>query len=680
MLKDSYHETFSESNTIFALDIGTRTVIGIVCRVEDNKIRIIAQEIVEHDSRAMVDGQINDIPKVAAAVIRVKESLEEQVGFVLTRVAVVAAGRSLVTRCCFVEKEIDENLEIDDELVNTLELDGLRLAYEDLEKETRDGSVQQFYCVGYSVVAYYLDKWLTPNLVGHRGKIIGAEVLATFLPHTVVNSLYSVLKRANLESISLTLEPIAAIDVAIPDNFRLLNLALVDIGAGTSDIAITRKGSVVAYGMVPVAGDELTEALVERCLVDFAWAEKIKRSIASNQLITYQNVLGLEDVINSEEAIAVITPGLEKLSDEIASTIQTLNGGQSPSAVFCVGGGAQTPGLPEKLANKLGLPVERVAIRGRQAIVNLLVDQPAINGPEGVTVVGIASVAIKKFGHDFITISVNGREFKLFNSEELDVANAIALVGYNSRQLIGRNGRNLEFKLNGCREIVFGEIMKPAEIFVNDQPASLQTPIYNGDKITVISAEDGQDAEATVKDFLHNHPGISVVYQDQVRTLEPCCFLNGVPASYNDQISSGDQLDICCISKIEDFFREEGLNLKYYNVLVNNIPVNKDYILRDGDRVELVLKNSDFISHHDSVLSENRLKEVSTGIKIMVNDEEIFLEGNREHIFVEVFNHIDFDLNRPQGMINLQLNGRAAGFTDVLRDGDRITISWGKKE
>ncbi|NLC07796.1 MAG: cell division protein FtsA, partial [Syntrophomonadaceae bacterium] len=435
-------------------------------------------------------------------------------------------------------------------------------------------------------------------------------------------------------------------------------------------------GSVVAYGMVPIAGDELTEALIERCLVDFAWAEKIKRSIASNQFITYENVLGLEEVIDSQEAMAVITPALEKLPDEIASTIQTLNGGQSPSAVFCVGGGAQTPGLPEKLANKLGLPVERVAIRGRQAIANLVVDQATINGPEGVTVVGIASVAIKKFGHDFITISVNGREFKLFNSEKLDVANALALVGYNSRQLIGRNGRNLEFKLNGWREIDFGEIMKPAKIFVNDQPASLQTPIHNGDKITVISAVDGQDAEATVKDFLHNYPGISVVHQDQVRTLEPRCFLNGIPASYDDRISSGDQLDIYYISKIEDFFKEEGLDLTDYKVLVNNIPVNKDYILRDGDRVEVVLKNS----HHDSVLSENRLKEVSTGIKILVNDDEIYLEGNREHIFVEVFSHIDFDLNRPRGMINLQLNGRAASFTDVLRDGDRVLISWSKKE
>ena len=55
---------------------------------------------------------------------------------------------------------------------------------------------------------------------------------------------------------------------------RRLNVALVDIGAGTSDIAITDKSTVVAYGMVPTAGDEITEALSDHYLLDFPVAEK----------------------------------------------------------------------------------------------------------------------------------------------------------------------------------------------------------------------------------------------------------------------------------------------------------------------------------------------------------------------------------------------------------------------
>lgn len=63
---------------------------------------------------------------------------------------------------------------------------------------------------------------------------------------------------------ALTLEPIAAIQVLIPKSMRRLNVALVDIGAGTSDIAITNEGTVTAYGMVPKAGDEITESVSEK--------------------------------------------------------------------------------------------------------------------------------------------------------------------------------------------------------------------------------------------------------------------------------------------------------------------------------------------------------------------------------------------------------------------------------
>ena len=57
----------------------------------------------------------------------------------------------------------------------------------------------------------------------------------------------------------------------------MLNIALVDVGAGTSDISITRDGSIIAYGMIPYAGDELTEAIVHHYLVDFKTAEQMKR-------------------------------------------------------------------------------------------------------------------------------------------------------------------------------------------------------------------------------------------------------------------------------------------------------------------------------------------------------------------------------------------------------------------
>src|SRR5690606_8916426 len=134
----------------------------------------------------------------------------------------------------------------------------------------------RYYCVGYTVVNYYLDGNFMENLEGHKGNKIGVDVLATFLPYTVVDSLYTVMNRVGLEVVNLTLEPIAAINVAVKKSLRLLNIALVDIGAGTSDIAISRDGTIVAYAMASVAGDEITENIAKTYLLDFDAAEKLK--------------------------------------------------------------------------------------------------------------------------------------------------------------------------------------------------------------------------------------------------------------------------------------------------------------------------------------------------------------------------------------------------------------------
>ena len=148
--------------------------------------------------------------------------------------------------------------------------------------------------MGYTVRQYQLDHYPLSTLRGHKGQELEAQVVATFLPSEVVESLYAVMNRAGLEVASLTLEPIAAMNAAIPAELRLLNLVLVDIGAGTSDIAVCREGSVVGYTMATVAGDEITEALMNAFLVDFHTAERLKTSLESREPVVFTDILGLE--------------------------------------------------------------------------------------------------------------------------------------------------------------------------------------------------------------------------------------------------------------------------------------------------------------------------------------------------------------------------------------------------
>lgn len=82
------------------------------------------------------------------------------------------------------------------------------------------------------------------------------------------------------------LEPIASINVAIPQNLRLLNLALGGCRRRhIPDIAISKDGSVVSYGMVALAGDEITEKIAQTYLLDFNSAEKLKLQLCKSESV-----------------------------------------------------------------------------------------------------------------------------------------------------------------------------------------------------------------------------------------------------------------------------------------------------------------------------------------------------------------------------------------------------------
>ncbi|MCR4866167.1 MAG: cell division protein FtsA, partial [Lachnospiraceae bacterium] len=230
--------------TVYGLDIGTRSVVGIVGYRKGKKFVVTAMARKEHETRAMIDGQIHDIAKVAQTIKDVTEELEGKLGSKLKRVCIAAAGRVLKTATAHADIELDELRTVNEEDIYTLNSAAIEEAY---KKFLSENDIDlKFYCVGSSIVRYYLNDFPITNLENHKASKIGVDIIATFLPDEVVDGLYAAVDIAGLEVASLTLEPIAAIGLAIPEKFRLLNIALVDVGAGTSDISITKDGSIIA--------------------------------------------------------------------------------------------------------------------------------------------------------------------------------------------------------------------------------------------------------------------------------------------------------------------------------------------------------------------------------------------------------------------------------------------------
>jgi cell division protein FtsA len=655
-------------NTIFALDIGTRTVIGLVAVPEEARLRVVAEYAVEHPRRTMFDGQIHDIAGVAAAVREVREKLEARLGFRLHRVAIAAAGRSLLTRHYRVTREVGE-AEIDEKFLSAMEMAAVRGAQEELLAELA-AAPEDYACVGYSVAAYRLDGYPLASLAGHRGKVAEADVIATFLPASVVNGLYAVLARAGLEPLHLTLEPMAAVEVAVPEGQRLLNLALVDIGAGTSDVAVTRDGAIVAYAMVPLAGDEVTEEIMQACLVDFDTAEGIKRKLGREREIRFCDVTGMEQCLATEELLSLIDPALERLAGEVAGAVLGANGGRPPRAVFCVGGGSQVPGLTEKIARHLNLDAARVVVRSRRSLGPVICGtEGGLDGPEGVTVAGIAVTALRRLGHDFLHVVVNGREHRLFNAGGFTVARVLALTGFDPRRLVGRHGRDLIFTLNGREHVIFGEPARPARLFVNDFPATMQTRVRHGDRVTVEPAADGADARCTVGDLLPADGLVRIALDGCELALEGLCLVNGEPAAPDRLLREGDTVEICAALTLEEIAAEyAGRPLSDVMITVNGEPADPTCRPRQGDRVELIPAGA-------AGTPPGRWD--AREITVRVNGQPVTLTGRSSYIFVDALARVELDLSRVRPPVLLLLNGRPAGLTDELRDGDEVEVSSG---
>jgi cell division protein FtsA len=659
----------NEQEIVFSLDIGTRSVVGIVGCHEGEKFNILAYDVEEHKERAMYDGQVHDIELVAKAAGNVKQRLEEKLGIKLTSVAIAAAGRSLKTHKVLLERKIEKENPIERDTISSLEIEAIQKAQIEVE-EMLTGDGNQYYCVGYAVVNYYLNGGIIANLEGHKASNVGVEVLATFLPKLVVDSLYSVVSRIDLEVSSLTLEPIAAINVSVQNNLRMLNIALVDVGAGTSDIALTKNGSVFAFGMVPVAGDEITEKLAETYLLDFDTAEQIKLALSKKSKIKFKDIMDITKQLSAEEMIAAINPSIEQLAKDICDKILEYNG-KSPSAVFLVGGGSLVPGLEKHIAMMLQLPIERVGLRKITQIKELEIKDKKLSGPEFVTPIGIAVTAFMNKQKDFLTVYVNEKSIKLFNSKALTVADALILVGFNPRSLIGKRGLSLSFTLNGKLETVKGQLGESARIFINGSQGSIDKTLSNGDRIIIDPAIDGNNAEVNISSYASLSRGKIVYINNVEKILTPEIIVNGEHQTVDYKIKEQDFVEIKAINTVEELFKFMGIETNDIFIDMNGKPAELNSNVSNGDYINW---NNNLNPEADTTGSIH-----SNGIVVTVNGEPLTIEQNKDSLmFLDIFNHIEVDVLKIKGINSMRLNGKDANYTDTIKSGDIIEFHWEK--
>ena len=574
-------------NNVFGLDIGTRNVVGTVgYQTDDKEFVVTAQYVREHETRAMLDGQIHDIGRVAKTIKEVKDELEKQTGQPLEEVCIAAAGRVLKTVTTHVEYEYAQESVVTGEDVHTLNLLGIEKAQEAL-KEVNDTSYK-FYCVGYSTVKFFLNDDVFISLEGHKANKIGEDIIVTFLPEDVVDGLYAAVGQAGLSVANMTLEPIAAINVAIPENYRMLNIALVDVGAGTSDISITRDGSIIAYGMIPHAGDEMTEVIVQHFLVDFNMAESIKLQSTTSDTVTYKDIMSIEHTIPAQDVWDVAAPVVDNIAQEVSAKIRELNGDKTVSACFVVGGGGKIHGFTEKLAEDLDLPEERVALRGEEVLGDVTFEQEDIKkDPLLVTPIGICLNYYDQ-RNNFIMVRFNGERIKLYDNNRLTIVDAALQAGFPNDELFPKRGTPINFTVNGVARLVRGEAGEGAVVTMNGKPASINTPLEPNSEIVIEPSTAGEAAVYKISQLdEYNHSVITFVINGRKVSCPRFVQVNGrlEPEDYsireNDVIETRNYYTVRQIAQFMDLVIDTE-----QMIFVNNEEADLDTLVYENFSVE----------------------------------------------------------------------------------------------
>ena len=608
-----------QGDVIFALDIGTRTVVGVLAEKTQDGYKLIDMETQAHESRSMTDGQIEDIDAVAAVVKSVKAALERRQLIKLQRVCVAAAGRALRTLRHSCAHDVSSKRVISAADIREAELEAVRSAEEAF---TEENSTTSFYCVGHSVISLELDGYKVSKPEGHRGNSLVTEVIAAFLPAYVVESLCAAVDLAGLETAGLTLEPIAAINAVVPKELRLINIVMCDIGAGTSDVAASRDGSITAYGMATIAGDEMTEALMKQLLVDFNEAERIKTSPAPQT--EYTDILFTHHTITAEQVAELIRPAEEELAHTICEEILAANGG-APQAVFLVGGGSKLPGLPELVANGLGLPVQRVAVGSREMIRGITAPKSVELGTEHATPVGIAITASEGVKYDF----------------------------------------SLSYTADGERIVLRGTHSTPCEISLNGKECSLNSQVRKGDEVNVVPAVPGEDAAALLSDQ-YDMSGMSlltVTLDGRQLTAGDHILVNGTPTTQDADIENGAVLRRIRLDTLGALLAQDGLPAE--GARVNGESQSPEYTLRDGDVIT-------------SAPEEAPAQEsTEDGVPIVFNGMPAVFptEPGRQPVFLDILAAFSDD---PTGLLagssTVMINGKLARLDEVIHPGDEIVI------
>jgi len=342
-------------NIVVGVDIGTTKVCAVVAAEDDlGRVNILGMGVSE--SHGLNRGVVVNIDKTVAAVQEAVHEAERAAGVEVRSVIVGIAGDHVQS---FQSRGVvaisNRNGEITQQDVQRLLEDTMHVAMP-ADREILHVIPQEFIVDGQDGVA---------DPVGMSGVRLEANVHIITGLVTAAKNIYRCIEKAGYEVADLVLEPLASSFSVLHEDEKEVGVALIDIGGGTTDIAVFEDHTIRHTAVIAVAGDKVTDDIRKGLGVMRDQAEQLKRQFgtalvdmaAPNEEITIPGIGGRpEKSIGRDTLAQVIQPRIEEIL-EIAAIEIKRSGYARHLSVGCVltGGGALVPGTAELAAEVLGM-------------------------------------------------------------------------------------------------------------------------------------------------------------------------------------------------------------------------------------------------------------------------------------------------------------------------------------
>jgi cell division protein FtsA len=294
----------------------------------------------------MQSGTVADIAAVVDNCAVALQEAEEMAGFRPTQVVIGIAGelvKGFTTTHSQERKKPDQPISESElqKLIDNVQREALLEAERAITWETGLPHVD-VRLVHAAVTGAAIDGYALTNPVGFQGRHIKIGIFNAFAPLVHLGALQSVASQLDLELLEIVAEPYAVARVLGSDQVRQSGALFIDVGGGTTDVALVRQGGIEGTRMFALGGRAFTKSLADRLDLPFPRAEAIKVDYARGLPVE-----GREDVARIVgEDVRVWAAGVELVMEELSG------GDLLPSRIYLCGGGSRLPEIPAALASE----------------------------------------------------------------------------------------------------------------------------------------------------------------------------------------------------------------------------------------------------------------------------------------------------------------------------------------